>query len=224
MVSKRVVIQIPELNEDFRKRGFVVLPGALSEDELSFIEARTDNDLKNIHGTRNLLKNEWVRVLARRLLSRKSIRSLVGESTRVVQCSYFAKSAGRNWLVPFHRDLWVPVLEELNEPGWSKWSIKEGICYAVPPRRLLKKLVAVRLHLEENLEQNGALRVVPGSHLEEVPDGIEHLCTIPRGGALIMRPLLLHSSSKVVEGRRRVLHYLFGPHSPGSPVKWADFR
>ncbi|WP_251044641.1 MULTISPECIES: hypothetical protein [unclassified Lysobacter] len=48
-------------------------------------------------------------------------------------------------------------------------------------------------------------------------------CTARPGDLLIMRPLLLHASSKAVEpsGRRRVLHFLFGPHDPGFSLRWS---
>ena len=37
-------------------------------------------------------------------------------------------------------------------------------------------------------------------------------CTALRGDALVLRPLLLHASSKASgTSRRRVLHYVFGP-------------
>jgi hypothetical protein len=44
----------------------------------------------------------------------------------------------------------------------------------------------------------------------------------PRGGALVMRPLLLHASSKATSPtHRRVLHVLFGPTDLPLGLEWA---
>jgi hypothetical protein len=46
-------------------------------------------------------------------------------------------------------------------------------------------------------------------------------CIGLRGGVLVMRPLLLHSSSKTrVQSRRRVLHFLFGPSELTCGLRW----
>jgi hypothetical protein len=75
--------------------------------------------------------------------------------------------------------------------------------------------------------------VVPGSHRfgrlvsaqavalrtergEVVPE-------IPRGGALVMRPLLLHASSKATAPvARRVLHFVFGPPQLPARLVWKE--
>src|SRR5260370_32686361 len=65
--------------------------------------------------------------------------------------------------------------------------------------------------------ENGTLRVVPSSHKagvlsdENVLDYVrahrQVECTVPKGGALAMRPLLIHASSKAQTlSPRRVLH------------------
>ena len=44
---------------------------------------------------------------------------------------------------------------------------------------------------------------------------------VPRGGAMVMKPLLLHASSKAsIDNRRRVLHFVFGPASLPGPLRW----
>lgn len=137
------------------------------------------------------------------------------------QCTYFAKHADCNWLVALHRDLAVPVRRRCEAPGWRGWSEKEGAVFAQPPRAVLEQLVAVRVHLEANTEQNAPLLVVPGSHRGEADDGARVACYVARGAALVMRPLLLHASAKLQSGTRRVLHFLFGPRRLPPPVEWA---
>jgi hypothetical protein len=48
-------------------------------------------------------------------------------------------------------------------------------------------------------------------------------CTVPRGGALLMRPLLLHASSKcVVPKPRRVIHLEFAASELPLGLEWHD--
>jgi hypothetical protein len=49
----------------------------------------------------------------------------------------------------------------------------------------------------------------------------EIACNAHRGSALVMRPLLLHASSKASGlSRRRVLHLLFGPRQLPHGLNW----
>jgi ectoine hydroxylase-related dioxygenase (phytanoyl-CoA dioxygenase family) len=96
---------------------------------------------------------------------------------------------------------------------------------------VLESIVAVRLHLDDCNERNGALRVVPGSHrLGRLSSDEAHrereargdrFVSVPKGGAMIMRPLLLHASSKSsVASPRRVLHFVYGPTALPEGLRW----
>ena len=74
----------------------------------------------------------------------------------------------------------------------------------------------LRIHLDDCTEKNGALRIIEGSHkngIIEIKDwnkrkeGIEKICEISKGGIVLMKPLVLHSSRRT-ENRmnRRVIH------------------
>ena len=95
--------------------------------------------------------------------------------------------------------------------------MKEGIIYAHAPARALSTVIALRLHLDDSSAENGPVRVLPGTHTKGVlnDDAIHDLsmqiapvdCVVPQGGVLVMRPLVVHASSKSRSGRRRrVLH------------------
>jgi ectoine hydroxylase-related dioxygenase (phytanoyl-CoA dioxygenase family) len=116
-------------------------------------------------------------------------------------------------------------------PECSGWSEKEGRVYVQPPISVLEQLVAIRAHLDDCSEESGALRVVPKSHLEgrlnreqaEVlrSQNGEVVAPVRRGGVLVMRPLLLHASSKATSlTPRRVLHFVFGPPSLPLGLVW----
>ena len=59
----------------------------------------------------------------------------------------------------------------------------------------------------------------PGHAAEPAP--ADQLCPVPAGGALLMRPLLQHASSKSSSGKpRRVLHFVFAPRALPQGLRW----
>jgi ectoine hydroxylase-related dioxygenase (phytanoyl-CoA dioxygenase family) len=143
----------------------------------------------------------------------------------------FDKTLETNWLVALHQDLSIPVKERVDSPQCLAWSVKEGVTFVQPPSPLLAALIAVRVHLDDCRLDNGPLRVIPGSHRygrlssEEAQShrraNGEVACMASRGAALLMRPLLLHASSKAVADMpRRVLHFLFGPQVLPYGLQW----
>jgi ectoine hydroxylase-related dioxygenase (phytanoyl-CoA dioxygenase family) len=82
----------------------------------------------------------------------------------------------------------------------------------------LERNFTIRIHLDDTDRNNGALKVIPGSHRKGVyrPETIdwsketEAICEVPAGGIMIMRPLLLHASNRTNNhARRRVIHIEF---------------
>jgi len=182
-------------------------------------------------GTRCLLSTTWCAALARRIREHADLKCLVPPEHVAMQCTYFEKSSGRNWLVPLHQDLSIPVAERVDGAGLSGWSEKEGAVFVQAPVAVLEQLVAVRLHLDRCGINDGPLRVVPRSHTQgvlapaaacAVRDAAgEILFEAAVGTALVMRPLLLHASSRSLgTGHRRVLHFLYGPRSLPHGLRW----
>jgi len=141
-----------------------------------------------------------------------------------LQCTLFSKSDGSTWSVTPHQDLSISVHERRDVPGWSGWSRKEGAWFVQPPVAVLEQMVAVRLQLDDNAADTGPLEVVPGTHVSGrlSNDAIRAAaasgkvpCVVERGGVVVLRPLLIHSSAKGRSvGSRRVLHFLYGPPLP----------
>ncbi len=211
--------------------GFLVLPGVLDEKAIRSVE----NGLSGLSmagaGTRNLLARSWCQELSQRIATHPAIRLLLPSSPGAVQCTYFEKSQDQNWLVSLHQDLSIPVRERVDHPELRGWSLKEEQLFVQPPASLLEKLLAVRVHLDDCGADSGPLRVVRGSHRfgrvsEEQARALrdtngETICEADAGSALVMRPLLLHASSKATAAHhRRVLHFLFGSDSPGYGLQW----
>ena len=168
-------------------------------------------------GSRHLMSNSVVAGLAadRRLLA--IAKSVLGSTATPFRATLFEKSGHRNWLVPWHQDTALPLASPFDAAGWGPWSRKGGVLYAHAPTWALSRVVALRVHLDASTNENGPLRVIPGSHqLGVLADRavIAHArthprmeCTVSRGGVLAMRPLLIHASSKARNTNpRRVLH------------------
>ena len=181
--------------------------------------------------SRSLLETEWCSSLAHTLKAHSSLTGFLPQDAAAVQCTYFEKSVDRNWLVSLHQDLSIPVFQKIDHPALSGWSKKEGGIFVQPPAEVLQNIVAVRLHVDECSSNDGPLKVVPGSHTHgrtnretalslRTANG-EVVCPVARGAAMLMRPLLLHSSSKASgHSKRRVLHFLFAPKSLPFGLQW----
>lgn len=213
--------------------GLLVIAPLLDRDECDELARRLSSMTISAAGARRLIDEGWCRALANTLKNHPGIRPLLPEGAVAIQCIYFQKSADKNWLVPFHQDVSMPVASRVAHPSLSGWSEKEGSLHVHAPLDLLERMLAVRLHVDECGEADGPLRVVPGSHRlgrlegEDVAaarrDLGEAVVPVPRGGALAMRPLILHASSKSTgPGQRRVLHFVFAPPALPMGLAWAN--
>jgi ectoine hydroxylase-related dioxygenase (phytanoyl-CoA dioxygenase family) len=144
-------------------------------------------------------------------------RTVLGPGAFPFRATLFDKSLEANWLVVWHQDTALPLRKRLDVPGWGPWSVKEGVAYAHAPTSALNQVVALRVGFDDSTVENGPLRVLPGTHalgvlsdddVHEVASQLESVdCVVPKGGVLIMRPLIIHASSKSqAESPRRVLH------------------
>ena len=211
-----------DIEAKFESDGFVVINQILDKNELSVLAEKCESEIEAKVGTRNLLKFSWARDLAQKLIGNDLLKPLMPERAVAIQGNYFSKDVQNNWSVTLHRDLSIPVKSQVASAEWRGWSKKEGTLYAHPPKQVLEDVLAVRLHLENNNSENGALEIVTGSHKKFNQKGERRLCHVGEGGALIMRPLALHSSTKLKAGKRRVLHFVFGPEQLPNDVEWAN--
>jgi len=201
------------------EHGFAIFPGLFSPGEvLRLIDEIDESSLRRRKaGIRHALRHPVIAGLAREPRLLNMAREVLGSEALPFRATLFDKPPGSNWLVVWHRDTALPLRERQDTPGWGPWSVKDGIVYAHAPASVLRRVVALRIHLDNCGAQNGPLRVLPGTHTRGVlsDDAIHELaaqigpvdCMAPRGGVLVMRPLLIHASSKSqVEALRRVLH------------------
>lgn len=185
------------------------------------------------YAIRNLLEVvPLVREVAASASVRRGVEPVLGPAAFPVQAIFFDKPPWANWKVPWHQDLTIPVKARIDVPGFGPWSVKGGVPHVQPPAEVLERLLIVRLHLDASTEENGPLRVIPGSHQHgklshaEIQRWRERqteaMCLVPRGGALLMRPLLLHASSAArTPDHRRVIHLEYAADPLPGGLEWA---
>jgi len=218
---------------EFERDGFAIVEDIVSSSQCEGLEKAIARRTITGAGSRNLLEEPLCQELAVQLRNDPRLSRFMPQSARAVQRTYFDKSAKTNWLVAFHQDLAVPLRARNDSPMWNGWSLKDGVIFANAPVSVLETMVAVRVHLDASTPENGPLRVVVGSHRLgrlSAADAARvresnpvEMCLVPAGGALVLRPLMLHASSKSRSSRpRRVLHFLFGPERPDEGLAWHD--
>ena len=156
-----------------------------------------------------------------------------GGDPRPVRAIWFNKSADANWLVAWHQDLAIAVRERIDVAGFNAWSVKQGVVHVQPPVEILERMLTVRIHLDDADSQNGALRIIAGSHRHGKLDAAaiahfrssagEVIAKVASGDALLMRPLLLHASGRSASGRpRRVLHLEYAGEDLPAGLAWNE--
>jgi ectoine hydroxylase-related dioxygenase (phytanoyl-CoA dioxygenase family) len=215
----RVTDKSRSLQERVSIDGFAVIPNVLSESEIAGLQAMLDQSElpRSRAGMRHAMRNASVATLARDSRLIAMAREVLGSAGIPFRATLFDKSPASNWLVVWHQDTALPVRERREVPGWGPWSIKDGVIYSHAPAGALEQVLALRLHLDDSVAENGPLRVLPGTHtlgvlsdeaLHDLSTQIAAVdCPVPRGGILAMRPLVVHPSSKSQSNApRRVLH------------------
>lgn len=159
------------------------------------------------------------------------LTELLGNNYFVVKSIYFDKPQTSNWYVSYHQDLTISVDKKLALKGFEFWTTKQNQFAVQPPLDILQNIVTVRIHLDETDENNGALKVVPQSHLKGIcrPETIDWTaesevnCNVSKGGIMLMKPLLLHSSGRTTNSRqRRVIHIEFSNQELPTELNWAE--
>lgn len=159
-----------------------------------------------------------------------SILEQFGSGFFLTKAIYFDKPPASNWYVTWHQDLPIYVTEKKQLKGYKAWTQKDDVISVIPPDDILHNIVTIRIHLDDTNADNGALKVVKGSHKKVHKSEDIHLmtgapitCNVNRGGVHIMKPLLLHASSKTInQKRRRVLHLEFSNMELPNGIDWAE--
>lgn len=222
--------------EQIERQGFALLPAVFTPTQTEqLLQALTtalhsgpdssaliQNDAGHLYGARNLLQL-WppVQDIWRQPPLPACLSAILGPGFGLVRVLYFDKPPGRSWALPWHKDLTIAAQDNtLPSKHFGKPTRKAGVPHVEAPLELLQQMLTLRVHLDDITEENGPLRVIPGSHhtgktmlLDDTPPYSIHG---QRGDVLLMRPLLVHCSNTShpdTNRHRRILHLEFAAAS-----------
>lgn len=237
-------------DEALERDGFVLLRGVFAADECAMVVAGLEQALNSaglagpigdpqaeggVYAARNVLAL-WPEADAiwRRTGVQEILETVLRPDFGLVRALYFDKPPGRTWGLPWHRDVMIAVSAQ---PGTitslGRVVEKSGVPYVTGSKDVLNRMITLRLHLDDVVDENGPMLVLPGSHLTD--DG-EAVLT-PRtgqpvlaktGDILLFRPRLLHSSRRSEDRtlrHRRILNLEFAEANGLPPdLQWHSFR
>lgn len=223
------------LNLNVFEHGVEIKSGLISEQAIDAIISEVESIREEIpkYGVRNAEKKfPTIEGVMNSEIVQAYACSILGKIPSVVRVIFFDKTPEKNWLVAWHQDKTVSLNKKFEEEGWRPWSIKDGVHHVQPPLDVLNQMVTFRIHLDPADENNGCLKVIPKSHQQGIlkqkqvdvivakEDAL--LCVVDAGDAVVMRPHLLHASSKAITPQhRRVVHIEFSGYELPSGVSWA---
>lgn len=226
---------------DLMRNGFTTISDVYTHNEVSqivsLIEAadtsgETFRKSKDLFAIRQFLKEmPQIATLVFNANLKSIIAALFGVDYFVVKSIYFDKPEQSNWFVAYHQDLTISVDKKVATEGYGPWTVKQNQFAVQPALPVLDNIFAIRIHLDSTDENNGALKIIPGSHAKGIyrPETIdweteaETVCNVEAGGIMIMKPLLLHSSGRTTNNaKRRVIHIEFSNVELPDTLRWAE--
>lgn len=220
-------ILVQKIFSDLEIKELIYLVEAADKSAMTF---RKSKDLFAIRQFLKVIPEAKEIVFSKNLL--RVIEVTFGKGYFLTKSIYFDKPEKSNWFVAWHQDLMISVDKRIDAPGFGPWTKKGDQASVQPPLQILKSNFTIRIHLDDTDESNGALKVIPGSHAKGLyrPETIdwknerEAACCLKAGDIMIMRPLLMHSSSRSLsQKQRRVIHLEFSNQKLPSELNWAEF-
>jgi ectoine hydroxylase-related dioxygenase (phytanoyl-CoA dioxygenase family) len=229
-----------DIHNQLTQNGFSIIENIYAHEEIDaifkIIEAESKDNWhfkkqKDLFAIRCFLKE--ISALNALVLNEKlkQIIESLNPKYRIVKSIYFDKPPRSNWPVNWHQDLTISVSNKENSEGYKNWLSKEEYFSVQPPDDILKDIVTVRIHLDDCTVENGALRVLPKSHsgvhdyvqFSEKFDTEQVICEVKKGGVLLMKPLIFHSSKRTENATsRRVIHIEFSSKKLDNTLIWHE--
>jgi hypothetical protein len=235
------------LREQLAANGYAILPAVYTPAQIDVMLLALESTLQrqpaastmrtesgSIYAARNVL-TLWpdAAMVWRQSPLPATLMSLLGVQFGLVRILFFDKPPDRTWALPWHKDLTIAVQNNhLPSHLFSKPTLKAGVPHVEAPVEVLEQMLTVRIHLDDVTDENGPLKVIPGSHRTgkelRLGDVAPQAVLCQRGDVLLMRPLLAHASGHsepATHRHRRVLHLEFaGTSELPDGYSWHDFR
>lgn len=227
--------------KELEERGFTIINSVYSREEINsikeFINSQDTSSpifrkSENLFAIRQFIK-ELPQIKSMVFNDKlKSIINAIEKNAFIVKSIYFDKPEKSNWFVAYHQDLTISVDKKESIEGFGPWTSKHNQFAVQPPLDILENIFTIRIHLDDTDENNGALKVIDGSHLKKIfrPETINYanekeiFCNVEAGGIMLMKPLLLHGSNRTSnQKRRRVIHIEFSNKVLPELIKWSEF-
>jgi ectoine hydroxylase-related dioxygenase (phytanoyl-CoA dioxygenase family) len=215
--------------------GFEILKQFVSQDILEAIKEEVSeySTMSPKYGIRSADKkfSTIFHLMNSSLLVNKATE-ILGSKPKVVRVIYFDKTEESNWLVPWHQDRTIALNKKVEVEGWGRWSVKDGVHHVQPSIDVLEQMITFRVHLDDSDRTNGCLKIVPNTHtlgllnqeqIREVTSNRMHsCCEVKVGDVLLMRPHILHASSKCIRPKhRRIVHIEYSSYALPFDLEWA---
>jgi ectoine hydroxylase-related dioxygenase (phytanoyl-CoA dioxygenase family) len=215
------------------KDGFFIVRNVLHSNAITHLVEASVLPEDGRGGVRNLLDIPAFRALANSAQIRALIEPILGAEAFPVRGILFDKTGNANWKVPWHQDVTIAVTNKVDAAGYGPWSVKAGVQHVQPPPQILENMLSVRIHLDDCPAVNGALRVLPATHLHgklsqaKIESAVLRkapvTCEASAGDALLMRPLLVHASSpSSTPSHRRVIHFDYANVDLADGLGWRE--
>jgi hypothetical protein len=232
--------------QEVERDGYSVLPRVFTFSQVEVIlrdlgqalsalkeEGVVRSDAGSVYAARNLL-TLWPEAAEvwRRPPLEEALAEILGPRFGLVRVLYFDKPPDQTWALPWHKDLTIAVRDNrLPSARFGKPTRKAGVPHVEAPREMLETMLTARIHLDDITDENGPLKVLPGSHAAgktlALDTAAPQAILVDRGDVLLIRPLVAHCSNRSRDGtrkHRRILHLEFaaGPDLPDG-YAWHEF-
>jgi hypothetical protein len=231
---------------DINEHGFCLLRHALDEHAVRIIRGRCADLLSVSNGGDNARSSRGHVYAARNLIGtvpevltvwrggliNQTLRQVLGQNFGLVRALFFDKPPDRSWSLPWHKDTTIAVADNsLPSTHFSRPTFKAGVPHVIASDDCLRRMLTIRIHLDDVTDENGPLRVIPQSHGSKgaVGLGLDAAVAIhaSAGDCLAMRPLIDHASGSSLPGttrHRRILHLEFAAdQSLPDGFRWFHF-
>lgn len=222
-------------------KGFSIVDGIYNDIEINSILSCIENADQNKTTFRKLADLFAIRQVVKEIPEilpivfndnlKNLISNILGNDYFIVKSIYFDKPEKSNWYVAYHQDLTISVDKKIEIENFVNWTKKHNQFAVQPPISVLENITTLRIHLDETNSENGALKVIENSHSKGIyrsenidwKNEKEATCDVLKGGVMLMKPLLLHSSGRTTNNeKRRVIHIELSNIELPKELNWAE--